>query len=122
MHTVPEDHFYKTFDLALTQPDLVRGVLFENDAEIVGYALLAFSYSNEAGGLVVWLEELYILEDARGHGLGTAFFRFLAKEYGDACLLRLEVTPNNLHAIHLYEKLGFTPLRYLQMARDVSLS
>ena len=28
--------------------------------EIYGFALLALTYSNEAGGIVVWLEEIYV--------------------------------------------------------------
>lgn len=94
-------------------------LLCEQDA-VCGYALLSRKYSHEAGGLELWLEELYLRPEARGKGLGSAFFEFL-RTYAaslDARRLRLEVEEENTGAMRLYARMGFTPLDYLQMIRE----
>lgn len=40
--------------------------LFEQDGQIAGYGTLAKTFSTEAGGLVIWLEEVYIRQEFRG--------------------------------------------------------
>lgn len=83
----------------------------------VGYALLAEKYSHEAGGVELWLEELYLREGARGKGLGSALLRevlALARREG-VMRVRLEVEPENERAAKLYAQLGFQPLPYGQM-------
>ncbi len=82
----------------------------------VGYAMLAKSYSQEAGGTVIWIEEIYLRQEARGKGLGREFFAF-ADTLG-AARLRLEAESDNQRAIELYRSLGFTPLPYLQFIKE----
>lgn len=118
LHTVPDENFEKTFALCLAGSPLVRGVMLEENGELAGYALLAFAYSNEAGGLAVWLEELYILPEARGSGLGNQFFDWMLEEYQDAARIRLEVNPENERAIQLYHKRDFQLLNYVQMVKE----
>ena len=58
--------------------------------------MVAKSYSTEYGGMCVWVEDLYMKEEARGLGIGTAFFRFLDEKYKDqAVRFRLEVEEDN---------------------------
>ena len=82
----------------------------------VGYALTAKTWSREAGGLTVWLEELFILPEWRGHGLGATFLsRWLnrvEKKEKDIYRLRLEVEPENRDAMRLYRRQGFERLGY----------
>ena len=73
--------------------------IIEQDGKTAGYALLARSFSQEAGGMVTWIEELYIRPEFQGHGLGTAFFQFLeAQNDGTVKRYRLE-----------YERCGTVP-------------
>ncbi len=117
LHHVDPANFAATFAQCLCQSPLVRGLLLEHEGQLAGYALLGFTHSNEAGGLVVLLEELYILPALRGAGLGQQFFAWVENEYPEAARLRLEVAPENEGAIRLYERLGFRPLGYLQMIK-----
>jgi len=72
------------------------------------------------GGLIVWLEELYIEENLQGHGLGSAFLLFLEKEYRHkAAYIRLEVVDENKGAVRLYEKNGYSALSYKQMMKKL---
>ena len=60
LHEVKRENLVKTFDRLMAGSPFVRCLFFrdENRGAVLGYALLAFSYSNEAGGDVVWVDEL----------------------------------------------------------------
>ena len=59
-------------------PAVSRGLrLLEQDGETAGYGLLSLKYSHEAGGLELWVEELYVRPAFRGRGLGHEFFAWL---------------------------------------------
>lgn len=119
LHDVPDDYHTAAFEEMMRSRTYLCGYLMECDGAIVGYGLTARSYSHEAGGPVVWLEELYIRPKFRSRGLGSEFFRRVAAENPDARRFRLEVEPDNLRAIELYERLGYEALAYAQMIRDV---
>ena len=66
------------------------------------------TFSQEAGGKVVWLEELYIRPEYRCHGLGKEFFRYVDEKIApEVKRLRLEIEPENLRAKKLYLSLGY---------------
>lgn len=112
------ENFRTTFDLVMQGSPLVRGLILEQNEKTAGYGLLSFMYSNEAGGLVVWLEELYILPEYRGQGLGRAFFTFVHEQYRNtARRFRLEVMPNH-SVIPLYRSLGYDEIPYLMLGWD----
>ena len=116
---VPDRHFTLAFDEIMGGSPYARGLLFELGGRPAGYALLAITFSCEAGGLAVWAEEVYVRPDFRGHGVGGAFLQFLEEEYrGRAARLRLEVEDDNQRAIALYQKKGYRWLNYRQMVRD----
>ena len=94
-----------------------EGYVLEADGGIVGYAMLAKSYSTEYGKRCIWIEDLYLLPDYRGLGIGSAFFAFVEKRYPDS-LLRLEVEEENTRARHVYEKCGFDVLPYMEMKKE----
>ncbi len=98
----------------------IEGYVFEQENTLLGYAMLAKSYSTEYGGMCLWLEDLYLEPQARGKGISSQFFKFLADAYqGVAIRLRLEVTQSNSHAIKTYEKLGFSRVDYVGMAKKL---
>ena len=69
--------------------------------------------------MVLLIEELYIKEEYRNHGIGTKVLDFLKEEYKDYRRIRLEVEKNNLRALKLYKKIGFDNLEYLQMVIEM---
>lgn len=119
VHTVPVSHFETTFDECMKFGAYMRGVIVECDGKRVGYGLISLMFSAEAGGMTVWLEELYILDEYRSKGLGKEFFEFAYTEFPNAKRYRLEVTEVNTRAIKLYESLGYEVLPYIQMIKDI---
>lgn len=120
LHPIPDSRFAATFDAVMAGNPMVDAFLLESEGVPAGYAILALTWSNEAGGLVVWLEELYIAPPFQGRGLGQAFFAFMDRQYaGRAVRFRLEVTPENAGAIRLYRRLGYREFPYLQMLREL---
>ena len=116
---VPDGHFEKTFDLLLEGSPFADAFIFEENEAVVGYALLSRTWSQEAGGEVIWIEEIYLEPSARGKGYGSAFFRFLKQEYAPgAKRFRLEVERENEGAVSLYERIGFEFFPYDQMKKD----
>lgn len=89
------------------KPDKGRLVVFERDGELVGYAILIFFFSNEFGGDIIDVDEIVVTEDARGEGVGRAFFKWLGKTYKKAVGWSLQVRPVNRRARRLYESVGF---------------
>ena len=95
----------------------LEGYVFEEGEEILGYAMVAKSFSTEFGKPCIWIEDLYIKEEYRGCGIGKSFFAYISDKY-EGCIFRLEVEPENEPAVGLYKKCGFTTLPYLEMKKE----
>ncbi len=87
----------------------------------VGVAFVALHWSIEHGGQSCWLEELYVLPDHRGRGLGRDLLHAAltrARERG--CLVMdLEVVANHARASHLYAREGFRALPRERWVREL---
>jgi GNAT superfamily N-acetyltransferase len=106
---VLEEHFWRTLRELELHPE--KGTIFviEKDHQLIGYGVLINFWSNECGGNVLTIDELYVAKHARGQGIGAEFVRHLIdSKLNDAVALRLEVTPANARARRLYERLGFS--------------
>ena len=96
LHPVPDEYFVRTADEALRSGDYAGIYLLEYEGKPAGYALTAKTFSQEAGGFVIWIEEIYIREAYRSRGIGKEFFRYLDENKGsDVTRLRLEVEADN---------------------------
>ena len=115
-HDVPQEYRERTFEELMRSDRYVQAYMLEQDGQTAGYALTAKTYSQEAGGIVIWIDEIYISPEYRGKGLGKEFFVF-AETLG-AARLRLEAEPDNERAIVLYRSLGYKELPYLQMIKE----
>jgi len=106
--SVDPSRFPATIDFFIAHPLRGRIVLF-SDAEIIhGYALLVPYWSNEFGGTILFVDEIFVIAEARNQGIGRSFFKFLDETRPfDAVALGLEVSPDNVGARRLYESLGF---------------
>ncbi len=123
-HPVPASYHADAFEELMRSDAYADGYMIEADGKTVGIALTAKTYSREAGGKVLWLEELFILDGYRSRGLGREYFAFIeryARENGFA-RIRLEVEAENVRARALYEKLGYLPLEYRQMVKELRRS
>lgn len=119
LHNIPRDYHEKAFKELITSDNYLSAYIFESDNKVCGYALLTKQYSHEAGGVVLWIDEIYIREEFRAKGLGRELFKYLEENKGDEITrFRLEVEEDNERAIKLYEKLGFEKLDYLQYIKD----
>ena len=111
-----EEIFATDVDTCLSDSPYLEGYVFEGEGEILGYAMLAKSFSTEFGKPCIWVEDLYIKEAHRGLGIGSRFFRYIEETYSGA-LFRLEVEEENERAIRVYRKCGYEVLPYMEMKK-----
>ncbi len=88
---------------------------------VVGVAALSFVWPIEHGGMSAWLEELYVVPEARGRGIGTALLRAALRIATDAgaVAVDLEVAVGHERAADLYAREGFRPLPRARWVRPL---
>jgi GNAT superfamily N-acetyltransferase len=87
--------------------------LVETDEHVVvGYAVWFLNYSTWTGAHGIFLEDLFIEPEHRGHGYGTAVLKYLAQECVTKGYRRLmwSVLDWNQPSIDFYRSLGAEPL------------
>ena len=97
----------------------LEGYVFEEDETILGYAMVAKSFSTEYGKPCVWIEDLYLKSEYRGEGTGSRFLRLMEEKYPGS-VFRLEVEEENERAVRLYRQCGFDVLPYMEMKKVCS--
>lgn len=95
-----------TFKRFESDPKHLRIEVFEVDDKIAGYSILFDFWYNEFGGMVLNIDELYIVPEFRSNGLASMYIEKLAAET-EYKALSLEASPHNKRAFALYKKLGF---------------
>lgn len=119
-NNISEKHFHTTFNELIQSDRYANCYIIEYNEDIAGYMLLAKTFSQEAGGIVIWIEELYIKPKYRSKGIGHKVFKFIKENISPKVKrIRLEVEQTNKRAISLYQKLGFTKLNYMQMIKEL---
>lgn len=115
---IPDAYLEKTFHEIISKSPYVCGFVCIEGEEYAGYCLLSFTFSNEFGGKMLLLEELFISEKFQGKNLGKKFVNFLTDFFQDKVkVIRLEVLDKNDRAIYLYEQAGFKKRNYMQMIK-----
>jgi GNAT superfamily N-acetyltransferase len=83
-------------------------LLAELDGVVVGYAIYFFTYSTFRARPSLYLEDIFVLSEARGQGTGIGLFRACAREAVARGCARMEwqVLSWNVPSIQFYERLG----------------
>ena len=112
LESIPDENITSSFELFLSGTPYGNAFILESEGQPVGYGVLAYTHSQEAGGRVVWIEEIYIKEEYRGFGYGSKFIEYV-KTNLPAARYRLETEPENFRAAALYRRLGFEKFDYV---------
>jgi len=105
---VDRGRFPMTIKTLIAEPARGRIVLFMEGLAVRGYALLIPFWSNEFGGNLVFIDELFVKPEFRNQGIGRAFIEFILRQHPfEAVAAVLEVSPSNKRARRLYESIGF---------------
>lgn len=95
----------------LLEPNSPAGCvwLIESGGQVVGYLALCVGYSIEFRGRDAFVDEFYLVEEARGRGLGSRVLERVCAEARAMGIvaLHLEVARGNQRARALYERWGF---------------
>jgi GNAT superfamily N-acetyltransferase len=86
-------------------------LIAEEDGEPIGFALFFHNYSTFLAQPGIYLEDLFVLPERRGGGVGRALLERLAQVAVERGCGRLEwaVLDWNVDAIRFYERLGAKP-------------
>lgn len=108
--SVSAEQVARTLATLRREPARGRAVVCEPGGHVVGYALLISFWSNEYGGAICDVDELFVEPEQRNRGNGSMLFE--AIERGGLwpepiVAIALAVTPTNARARRLYERIGF---------------
>ena len=90
----------------------IEALIARVDGRAVGYALTFQTFSPFAGRRGSWLEDLFVLPEFRGRGIGRAFLQAIAARCVERGHARFEwaVLDWNEPAIGFYKSLGAVPM------------
>ena len=85
----------------------------KSSGKLVGYALYFYTYSSFLARSTLYLEDIFVMEEHRRHGVGSDLFMKCVVEAGRNHCGRMEwaVLTWNHKAIDFYEKLGAKKLK-----------
>jgi GNAT superfamily N-acetyltransferase len=94
-------------------------LLAHDDTGAVGIAYAAAHLSAEHGGTVGWLEELYVVPEARGTGIGSGLLAEVIERARQLTWrgLELEVVAGHERAVPLYLRHHFRPVSRARFSR-----
>jgi GNAT superfamily N-acetyltransferase len=99
-------------DILFGNEPAARVVIAREGEEPVGFAVYFFNFSTWLGRPGLYLEDLFVRPEKRGHGYGRALLTHLARIAQERGCGRMEwaVLDWNEPAIQFYKKLGATPM------------
>ena len=109
-----EKIFDNNVESCIKNSPYIEGYVFEIENKIIGYGMIAKSFSTEFGGECIWIEDIYLEKDYRAKGFGTKFINYV-KENFPGKILRLEAEHDNQRALTTYKKFGFKELPYMEL-------
>ena len=106
----------------LAAPELGRIFVRREGARVIAMASLLFTISTAEGGRAAWVEDVVVIPERRGQGIGEALMRDLvAAARALGCLrLTLLTDDDNSRAQRLYARAGFRRSRMVPMRRALT--
>jgi len=106
----------------LADESVGRVYVAREDGRVVAMASLIYSISTAEGGAAALLEDLIVVPERRGRGVGTALATFVVGEARRQGVLRITLLTDagNERAQALYRKLGFadSPMKAMRLRLD----
>ncbi len=87
-------------------PQKINIYMLKSHGQNIGYAILVYFWSNEYGGNIVTIDELYVIPAAREKGVSTEFLNHVER-LENMVAMQMEVTPSNQRVLSYYQRLGF---------------
>ena len=112
------DALRQALKLFLTRPELgFVWIAFDNRV-IVGCCVVCYAISTSAGALVAKLDDVCVLPERLGAGIGTALINSLKTELRRLGVRRIDTSCHldNMRAREFYARLGFNPLNEERLA------
>lgn len=95
-------------------------IIAETEYGITAYAIVVYYWSNEHGGNIAIIDELYVKPEWRNKGLGQKIINYvLDKEKGKSLLIQLEASPANQRALDFYRRLGFSEVTNRTLRKNI---
>jgi len=109
----------KGLQAIISNPELGIILLARHSGKVVGMVSLLFSISTALGGRVAMLEDMVVLPDKRGLGIGSELLNAAIKTARDSGCLRITLlTDSDNELAHtFYEKHGFVRSAMLAFRR-----
>lgn len=120
-HAVHASGIAKTLEIFRSKPRHGSALVLVIEKKVVGYAFLIPFWSNELGGDVCIVDELFVAPDYRGRRWATQLLQSLcvgSEFLPNGCVaIGLEVSPTNRKAKDFYRRLGFAGENTILMRR-----
>jgi ribosomal protein S18 acetylase RimI-like enzyme len=95
-----------TIKYLTNHPDGGKIISFKDGDHMIGYSILINYWSNELGGTMTFIDELYIDKSYRNKNIGTEFLQRVAQDKSVRRVM-LEVTRENNRTLEFYIRNGF---------------
>ena len=103
-----------------THPDKGAITLMHVGDAIAGYAITIYYWSNEYGGNIALIDELYVKPSWRNKGIASSYLKQLTKTKGmNLKGIHVETTPANQKASAFYSRHGFMQAKNHHMFRKL---
>ena len=101
------------------EPTYAEAILAELEGQAVGFALFFYNYSTFLTQPGTYLEDIFVLPEYRGQGIGKALLTYVAKQAVSRGCGRLEwsVLDWNTPAIAFYRRMGASILEEWRICR-----
>ena len=117
---IPNEYIRRTMATLRSEPARGRAVVLDIDGKVSGYALLIAFWSNELGGEICQVDELFVAPQHRNQGHGSALFNAISQDNlwaASITAIALGTTMHNDNARRLYRRLGFSEIGVAMVRR-----